>query len=513
MSDTENQYLKLQNGSDIRGVAVEGVEGESVNLTRERMYYIARSFVKSVCKKTGKEAGDIVVTIGHDSRISAKELKDAAVFGILKEGAKPVYTGLSTTPAMFMSTVLPGIKSDGAMMLTASHLPYNRNGAKLFTANGGYEKTDIAELLKDAAAFEERDGEAGSVSFWEKGEGSPCGEYDLMKEYSAHLCDIIKKNVNAGDYDAPLKGLHIVVDAGNGASGFFAPDVLKKLGADVSGSRFLEPDGMFPNHQPNPENKKAMESIQSCVLENKADLGIIFDTDGDRAAAVFADGSEINRNAFIAISAAILAKDYPGTTVVTDSITSDELTDFLENSLGMKHHRFKRGYRNVINEAVRLNNEGIETHLAMETSGHGAVKENYFLDDGAYLSVMLICALASMRNEGGDVTDLIKDLKYPAEATEFRMKIPAEDFAAFGEKTIGDFRSFCKETEGFSIEEKNYEGVRVRVDTGDIHGWLLLRMSLHDPILPLNVESKEPGGLEKILDMVRGFFKERGLEL
>ena len=176
----------------------------------------------------------------------------------------------------------------------------------------------------------------------------------------------------------PLAGLHVVVDAGNGAGGFFAERVLDELGADISGSQFLNPDGMFPNHIPNPENAKAMEAIKSAVLDNQADLGIIFDTDVDRMSAVLSDGSEVNRDAIIAMMAAIIAEDYPGGTIVTDSVTSDRLTRFLEG-IGMKQHRFKRGYKNVINESKRLNEEGIVSPLAIETSGHGALSENYFL--------------------------------------------------------------------------------------------------------------------------------------
>ena len=105
-------------------------------------------------------------------------------------------------------------------------------------------------------------------------------------------------------YDKPLTGLKIVVDAGNGAGGFYAEKVLKPLGADTTGSRYLEPDGSFPNHIPNPENKEAMESITNAVKNNNADLGIIFDTDVDRAGAVLSDGSELNRNRIIAMLAA-----------------------------------------------------------------------------------------------------------------------------------------------------------------------------------------------------------------
>ena len=104
--------------------------------------------------------------------------------------------------------------------------------------------------------------------------------FDLVSAYSARMMGIIKKEVGADDYDHPLKGLHIVVDAGNGASGFFASRILEPLGADVSGSVFLDPDGSFPNHVPNPENPVAMDAISKAVISSGADLGVIFDCGG-----------------------------------------------------------------------------------------------------------------------------------------------------------------------------------------------------------------------------------------
>jgi len=185
-------------------------------------------------------------------------------------------------------------------------------------------------------------------------------------------------------FEQPLQGLKIIVDAGNGAGGFYASQVLQPLGADTTGSQFLDPDGTFPNHIPNPENKGAMASIREAVLANQADLGIIFDTDVDRSAAVDPQGNELNRNRLIALVAAIVLREHPGSTIVTDSIISEGLTQFIAD-LGGVHHRFKRGYKNVINEAIRLNATGQESWLAIETSGHAAMRENYFLDDGAYL--------------------------------------------------------------------------------------------------------------------------------
>ena len=120
---------------------------------------------------------------------------------------------------------------DGAVMITASHLPFNRNGMKFFTKDGGLEKADITEILMTAA---EKD---ISVS-----ETVNAESFDLVSAYSRRMMGIIKEEVGADDYDHPLKGLHIVVDAGNGASGFFASRILEPLGADISGSVFLDPD-------------------------------------------------------------------------------------------------------------------------------------------------------------------------------------------------------------------------------------------------------------------------------
>lgn len=491
-------YMKLQNGSDIRGVAVDGVEGEPVNLTAEIAQNIGAAFIDFLAEKKGVSAENMKIGVGHDSRISAELLQQGVTSGMAAKGAVVLDCGLTSTPSMFMSTVLDGFEYTGAIMITASHLPFNRNGLKLFTNEGGLESKDIKVVLAKAAEYAEK--------------GISCDSYhaekaDLVGAYTAYMQNLIKEEVAAENYDKPLEGLHIVVDASNGVSGYFV-NVLEPLGADVSGSICLEPDGTFPNHVPNPENKQAMEYIRSAVLKEKADLGVIFDTDGDRAAVVFSNGEEVNKNAIIALMAAILSEKYPNTTVVTDSVTSDHLTDFLENKLGMIHHRFKRGYKNVINESIRLNSEGTESHLAIETSGHGAVKENYFLDDGAYMSVRIICKLAKCRREGKDIADLIADLKKPAESQEIRLKINVDEFKEYGNQVLDDFREYIKTDDYFSTVEKNYEGVRVNYNDGTITGWMLIRLSLHDPVIPLNFESDMNGGVETIWKRLEDFLSK-----
>ena len=405
-----DKWKKLQNGSDIRGVALEGIEGQHVNLTPEIAGQLACAFGQWLKEKTGKAYEELTVAIGNDSRLSGADLNAAVAKGLSMMGITVINCNLASTPAMFMTTVIEGYEYDGSIMLTASHLPFNRNGLKFFTKDGGLEKADITAILELA-----QDNEYS--------EAAKAGEIKNLDFISVYAADIVRKIREKTGEEKPLEGFRIVVDAGNGAGGFYAEKVLKPLGACTDGSQFLEPDGSFPNHIPNPEDKDAMAAIQKAVIDNKADFGIIFDTDVDRAGAVDRKGKEINRNRIIALIAAIAIEEHAGATIVTDSITSSGLKKFIEEDLGGVHHRFKRGYKNVINEAIRLNNEGIYTPVAIETSGHGALKENYFLDDGAYLIAKLLIKMAQLKKEGKTIDELIANLEEPAEAKEFRMTL------------------------------------------------------------------------------------------
>lgn len=169
--------------------------------------------------------------------------------------------------------------------------------------------------------------------------------------------------------------------------------------------------------------------------------------------------TKINRNRLVAIASAIALEGNQGGTVVTDSITSNGLKAYIENTLGGVHHRFKRGYRNVINEAVRLNQEGVNCPLAIETSGHAALRENYFLDDGAYLVTKIIIKMAVLRKEGKTLESLLADLAEPKEALELRLPILKENFRECGEDIIAKLEDFAK-AKGWEIAPDNREGLR-----------------------------------------------------
>ena len=457
--------------------------------------YIAATVAEYLSEKCGKAQSELTISVGHDSRLSADMLKEGVLTGIQMQGCKPVDCSLASTPSMFMSTVLPELSYDGAIMITASHLPFNRNGVKFFDKDGGLEHDDITEILEyatkvDSAKINETD-------------ISACEQFNLVNLYAEHLKKTICKELGT-DYSEnakPLAGLKFVVDAGNGAGGFFATEILQKLGADIEGSQFLDPDGSFPNHIPNPENKEAMQSIRNATVNNKADLGLIFDTDVDRMSAVLANGEEVNRDAIIAMISAILAPDYPNSTIITDSVTSDRLTYFLEDVLGLKHLCYMRGYKNVINKCKELNNAGVVSPLAMETSGHGALKDNYYLDDGAFLAVKLVIAVAKAKASGKTIDSLIEKLPPLVEEGEYRFKITTEDFKSYGKNVLQEFKARAEKA-GYALPQ-SFEGVRISFKEGDAQGWILLRMSLHDPVMPMNIEGARKGDLAKLVKIAQ----------
>ena len=100
-------------------------------------------------------------------------------------------------------------------------------------------------------------------------------------------------------------------------------------------------------------------------------------------------------------------------------------------------------------------------------------------------------------------------LKAPAEAREIRFRITEDDFAAYGKQTLEDFRTFCEDAPAFEIVEPNYEGVRVNYNIEGKTGWVLLRMSLHDPVMPMNLESSVPGGCDAVMAALQCFFDRK----
>lgn len=201
----------------------------------------------------------------------------------------------------------------------------------------------------------------------------------------------------------------------------------------------------------------------------------------------------INRNRLIALMGVIFARQSPGCTVVTCSVTSEGLSNFLRNDLGLNHVRHVKGYANVIHRAKSLSESGeANAEVAIETSGHCALKENDYLDDGTYTAVKTVGLLAreKAKNPNTSLLSLLEGMKEMSEVTEIRMS-PVDgtlestsllfDYAAL------EIEARCSSIPGWSLDRENLEGIRL--SSGSEGSFFMLRKSLHDPVLSLQVEA------------------------
>ncbi|KAH8048410.1 hypothetical protein JL722_12461 [Aureococcus anophagefferens] len=333
-----------------------------------------------------------------------------------------------------LETLLGDGEACGSVMVTASHLPPEYNGLKFFSKElgRGLNKREVKEVMaaaEAAAAAGARPDEAPTAEdAWRAAAGFSGRKeaYRFMDPYVDKLRRTIIDVAGGGDAK-PLAGFKICVNAGNGAGGFFATKVLKPLGADVSSSVHLDPDGTFPAHPANPEDKAHVAATAEAVASSGADVGVMLDTDVDRCGLI--DGARsppepVHQNRLVALCAAVALERDAGV-IVTDPVTSGGMRDFIEARGGV-HDRYKMGYRNVIDRAADTKPE--PALLAIETSGHSAWKDNAFVDDGCYTAAKLLGRLARFRREearpDAGLLDVLGDgLAEPAESIKVKMKV------------------------------------------------------------------------------------------
>ncbi|MBE5808768.1 MAG: phosphomannomutase/phosphoglucomutase [Clostridiales bacterium] len=454
------------------------------DITDEFAQQIGYTFAQWLAERNGTTPDRLSVAIGCDPRPSGRRIKAALSRGITAADADVFDCGLCTTPAMFSATLPTALSAQAAVMVTGSHFGAETNGFKFLLPEGHITPEETAGLIERArnAVVPDR----------------LVKKTDLMRAYE----DSLKATMRAllkDDALKPLLGLRVVVDAQHGAGGFFER-VLDDLGVDTRGSYGLEPTGLFPEGGPDPDSPASLKRLSEAVLEQEADLGVLFDPDCDRVSIVDRDGRVLDRNRLIALVAAILLEEEPGATIVTDSVTSSGLNQFITEWGGI-HYRYKHGHLNVIDEAIRLNAEGIDCPLAIETSGHAAFRDNSFQDDGTYLAMRLICEAFDRKREGLTLTSLIDELREPRESVELRMSLTGSDLSESSWDVIQTVLSHTLEDRSWRLAPDNREGVRIlfNLEDGIDNAWFLMRMSLNDPVVVLNAESDIEGGLKAIL--------------
>ena len=472
MDTDSTRWLKFRSGSEIRG--------PQDALTDDFAQKLGCAFALWLAERLGREPQALALAVGRDERPSGERIAAALIRGMLAAGCDARDCGQCAAPALFM-TVQSGM--DGAVMVTAAPARADLNGFKFMTSQGGPQSADVAEILSRAAEAEVP-------------ERLDVGPDAATRRYYEHLRRVAAQHLE-DDALKPLLGLRVVVDARSAVGAEYAR-FLEALGAETDGS-LTAPSPVIPD----PMAAETLAALAEAVAEHRADLGVSFTADGGRAAFVDEAGRAVAQNRLIALVAAMLLDERPGLTFVTDSVTSSGLSAFIAEWGGV-HYRFKRGYRNVIDEAVRLNAEGIDCPIAIETSGHAAFRENGFIDDGLYLATRLICEALNRKREGQTLSALIDDLQEPVESAEIRLPVvPYEDWDPEEEvqAIVEGILSHTLTHPEWQMAPDNREGVRItfNLDGGVNNAWFQLRMSVHDPVMVLNAESAVPGGVKRIL--------------
>lgn len=470
-------WRKLLSGTDIRG--------EEEGLTDDFAARFGYAFALWLAKRLGTTPDRLTVAVGRDPRASGPRLEKALIAGLTAADCDVLECGLTAAPAL-CATLCEGEKrADGAVMISGGDAPAGVNGFKMATRGGGPGADDVREIAEKAS---EAQVPVRLVT-----------RLDSAAPYIERLAAMARERLE-DDAPKPLLGLHVIVDAGSGAGGFYA-DFLEELGAQTAGSYNLDPDGAFPAHPPSVSDPEALSVLAKAVVENGADLGVLLTSDCDRAAIVDGDGRVMTGNRLIALVAAILLNKRPGATIVTDSVTSSGLSRFISEWGGV-HYRFKRGCRNVIDEAIRLSGEGIDCPLAIETSGHAAFRENGFLDDGMYLATRIVCEAYDKKRFGEKVSDYLESLHESVEAREIRFRLDDCDWTGESNDIIEMILSHTLDDPGWRLATDSREGVRIlfNLDGGVENAWFQLRMSVNDPeVMVLNAESDVKGGVARIL--------------
>jgi phosphomannomutase/phosphoglucomutase len=424
---------------DIRGRAM----GDDAPLTQDVARQIGRAFATYLqpFEKLNR------VVVGRDNRHTSWGLQQAVMAGLTAAGCRAIDLGLVATPMVYWHAVERG--DIGGVMVTGSHLPPDQNGFKL--SIGG--RTLFGEEIQAIRAIIE-----GNEFFYGGGEI----ETD-HGSYSRYVHDL------AGRASQPRR-VRIVIDPGNGVGGLFAPRLLELWGHELIDCLFCEPDGSYPNHQPDPQDADNLRDLSQRVRDTGAEMGLAFDGDCDRVGLVDEQGAPIAADRILTLLARDMLKRQPGAAVVADVLTSQILFDEVERA-GGRAIMAASGH-SLVKQAMR------EHHalLGGEMSGHIFLGEHYHGFDDAFLVAGRIVALVG----GGDQPLSALNAGLP---TLFSTK---------------EFRPHCADEHKAAV----IEGVRQRLDgKGQINtvdglrikferGWGLLRASNTEPVLSLRFEGQ-----------------------
>jgi phosphomannomutase/phosphoglucomutase len=394
-----------------------------------------------------RRRGGAKIAVGQDNRTSSEGLKAAFVAGACAAGLDVVDIGLVTTPILYFATA--HWKLDGGANITGSHNPVEYNGVKMVHPGAApLTEDEIQGLLAtiQRGAYESGRGAVESRS--------PREDYFATVTKLVHLA----------------RPLQVVVDAGNGVAGLYAPELLRRLGCRVT-ELYCESDGSFPNHLPDPEDAANVVDLQRKVVETRADLGVAYDGDADRVGIIDERGRRHEADLILVLLARDLLRRHPGAKIVFDVKSSQSLVDEIVKHGGVPV-MWKTGHSHL---KRKMREDGIL--LGGEVSGHMFFAENYYgVDDGLLASCKILEIIAGQSQPASALFDSMEHLHATPE-----------------------LKAMCPDGEKFRVVDELVRELKQRYETVDIDGarvlfpgggWGLVRASNTNPYLTLRFEAR-----------------------
>ena len=407
------------------------------------------------------------VVIARDNRLSSPALHRAARDGLLNSGCEVLDIGLAPTPLLYHRVARE--TGQAGLMVTGSHLPPAYNGFKLALGAQSLHGEQLQALRR---LIEARDFEGG------EGRLRRCEGAAL---YAAYVEE------QAGRIHA-RRGLRVVVDAGNGTAGLVAPGLLRALGHDLVECLYCEPDGRFPNHQPDPGDARTLEALCAAVPRHGADVGLAFDGDADRLGVVDGRGRVIAPDRVLTLLGLDLLKRHPGARILADVSCSQVLLDEVRRA-GGRPMLCATGHA-----LVKAQLAATGALLGGEISGHFFCAEDYFgFDDAFHAAGRLLQLLAAGEASLADLDDA---LPRPAVSPLYRPPCPPET----GRRVMGELRERLA-GEGELLE---VDGLRLQLEDA----WGLARLSNTEAVMSLRFEGRDEAAMAACRARFAGVLRE-----
>jgi phosphomannomutase/phosphoglucomutase len=419
---------------------IRGVYGE--DLTDQAAERIGRAFGAYI-----RERGVDKAVVGMDNRTSSPRLKAAVIKGICSAGADVVDIGTVITPIFYYSTIRMGIPA--GIMVTASHNPAEYNGFKVQFGERTLYGPELQEIRKLALKGSPRHGTGR------------CEQRPVADAYIGMIADKVRLG---------QRKLKVVVDAGNGTAGLFAPAVFERLGCEVI-PLYCDSDPAFPHHFPDPTRVDNMQDLIRSVKGHNADLGLGFDGDGDRLGVVDETGEIIWGDKLMVLFWREILPRYPGTDAIVEVKCSDLLVDEIRK-LGGKPVFYKTGH-----SLIKAKMKEMNAVFTGEMSGHMFFADEYYgYDDAVYAAARLLRILS---NSDRTLHELLADLPQSYASPEIRVPCPEQEKAFYVKKAR---RELGRIASGIV----DVDGVRARFEDG----WGLVRASNTGPELIVRYEGR-----------------------